>query len=142
MHRSVTLHSSIIVTRGIFNITRSLKKKKKKKMSPFFKSILLICETFLDHQVTKIKLAFIRFFKFDLKQVNQNDYYNFTGNGKRWCDLRNRVISKKKFHFMTQWASWHVSLSIFKNRTQNYPKFTSLQHFEELFRMKFPKKSQ
>ncbi len=31
---------------------------------------------------------------------------------------------------MAQWASWHVSLSIPENRTQKYPKLTSLWHFE------------
>ncbi len=39
-------------------------------------------------------------------------------------------VLRKNLNFMALWASWHVSLSIPENRTQNYSKLTSLQHFE------------
>ncbi len=41
-----------------------------------------------------------------------------------------RHKSEKNFHFTVQWAPWHVSLPIAENRTQKYPKLTSLQYFE------------
>ncbi len=41
-----------------------------------------------------------------------------------------KILFYKSFHFVAQWASWHVSLSIPKNRTQKYLKLTSLYHFD------------
>ncbi len=37
---------------------------------------------------------------------------------------------EKNFECMSQWASWHVSLSIPENRTQKYLKLPSVQNFE------------
>ncbi len=54
-------------------------------------------------------------------------------NFQKWKFLFFSILLKfclKNFHFMAQWAVWHVFLWIPGNRIQKYPKLASLQHFE------------
>ncbi len=68
---------------------------------------------------TYLSTAFWSWHSWKLKKMKVFVFLNFL-----------EILFLKKYPFVVQWASWHVSLSISKNRTQKYAILTSPQHFE------------
>ncbi len=72
-----------------------------------------------------------------LRKMKTFIFENFQKNKSFRFSQFSRNFVLRNLNFMEQSVSWHVSLLIPENRTQKYPKLTSLQHSEVDIR-KFP----